>query len=324
MPPLRTGSSFFFSLLILTVTLLLSQGTAAGEMIDRILVIVNDEIITTKDLDDASEPVLAQYRSHLSGQELELKSKGVRKAMLDQLIDDRLVRSWASRANIIVDESEVDEMMSDVRSKFPSDEVFEKALLSQNLSFKKLRDRFRDRILLRRITDIEVRSEISVSPGQIRDYYDAHKSEFVAPDQAKVSQILIRVGPERTVEEAQELAFSIVKELDGTSMAELARLYSEAAEAKDGGDMGWVDQGQFVERIDRTIFGLKIGEHSEPIKSQLGFHIFKVEDKKESVIRPFEQVRRKIQTLLFAKETEQKMKTWLKELRQDAYIAHQT
>lgn len=305
--------------------LLIAPVVSAEETLDRILVIVNDEIITERDLSNAVEPVAAQYRATLSGRDLEAKVTEARKAFLEQLVGERLIKSASKREKIEVNEKEVDDMVSDVRKKFPTQEVFDRVIRDQGLTHAQLRERFRDQILSRRMIDLKVKSQITISPGEIRDFYDAHSGEFKGPEKAKVSQILVRVGDERTETEAKDIADNVIQELaKGGDFATLAKLYSEASEAEAGGDMGWIERGQMVEAIDREIFKLVPGRHSQPVKSQLGLHVFKVEEKTESEARSFEQVRNRIQGILYRQKSEERVQAWLTELKRDAYINYQS
>ncbi len=314
--PLRIG--------VVSYALLLMCGSAfAAVTLDEIIVVVNDEIITEQDLRGAVEPIVAQYRATLSGAQLDEKIAVVRQNLLETLIDDRLIRSEAKKEKVTIDEKEVDEMMTDVRKKFPTQEVFEAVLREQGLSIAKVRERFKDQILSRRMVDMKVRSEISLSPGEVKSYFDAHLQDFRAPQKVRVRQILIRTGEgHRTAEEAEALAASILSEVQGgASMEELARRYSEASEGPDGGDLGWVEKGQFADQIDSQIFTLKEGQTTPPIRTQLGYHLFKVEAMKESETRSFEQVRPKIESILYRKKTSDKLSAWLQDLRKNAYIS---
>jgi parvulin-like peptidyl-prolyl isomerase len=296
----------------------------AQETVDQILVVVNDEIITEGDLRAAMEPVVAQYRATLSGYELDRKIAETRETFIEQLVNERLMKSAAKREDITVDEKEVDEMVAEVRKKFPTPELFDKVLREQGLTHKKLRERFRDQILSRRLIDLKIRSQITISPGEIRDYYDLHHSEFKGPEKARVRQILIRVGDRRGEAEAEELGQSILAELEkGADMAELAKRHSEASEAEEGGDMGWVERGQLIDKIDREIFRLVPGGRTPLIRSQLGYHIFQLEEKREAETRSFEQVRNRIQSSIYREKTREKLDAWLAELRKNAYISRQ-
>ena len=102
----------------------------SAEVVERILVVVNDEIITEQDLEFVMAPVVAQYRTAYTGQALQEKIKEARAEFLDKVIEDKLILSEAKRRQVIVKDAEVDEMMAEVRNKFPSKELFLKALES--------------------------------------------------------------------------------------------------------------------------------------------------------------------------------------------------
>jgi len=297
----------------------------AVDTIDRILVIVNDEIITESDLNQVLVPIIARLRATTTvDTELQAKIEEARSYFLKQMVEDRLVVSAANDTAIEVEQSEVDEMMADMRKKFPTQEVFENVLREQGISFKELRERFRNDILKRRMIDYKVRSRVSVSPGDVLDYYTAHEGDFKGAREARVRQILIRTGSTRSAAEARDMAVSLVEKLsEGADMAELAREYSEGVEAQAGGAMGWIKEGQFMERIDRPIFKLQIGEHTQPIKTQLGYHIFNVEDAEEAKPLSFDDVRNDIHKNLYRMETEVLLREWLQELHENAYVAYQ-
>lgn len=305
---------------------LLSVLRAEEGTVDRILVFVNDEIITESDLQQALQPIAARIRATTDPALQEDKITEIRKRILEQMIDDRLLTS-AARAmkvndkGLEVKEEEVDDMLEDMRKKFPSEEAFDEVLREQRLSYKKLRDRFKDELLRSRAIDFKVRARVNVSPGEVSEYYNRNKDAFRGPAEARVKQILIRSGSIRSEEAAKELAQSIREKLiAGGDMAALAREYSEGSEKENGGDMGWVKQGQFLERLDRAIFKLGPGEVSEAVKTQLGFHLFKSEESRPAELLGFEDVRDKIQSLLLKKKSADLLKAWLEELRKDAYI----
>lgn len=295
----------------------------ASETLDRILVVVNDQIITESDLDRVLQPILSRMKATVDEATFKRQSNEARSAFLKQLVDDRLIISEAHATDTEVDEAEVDEMMDDMRSKFPTDEVFESVLQQQGLTRKKLRERFGDDIIKRRIIDFKVRARVAVSPGEIKDFYDGHKNEFLSPPEVRVRQILTRAGDTRSDEEAEEVALSLYDRLAaGEDMAELATQYSEGSEKDAGGDMGWVKQGQYMQNLDKAIFGLKINEISTPIKTRLGYHVFRVEKQKERVVLSLSEIRNRIEGMLYKKKTSALLKSWLKELREDAYISY--
>lgn len=312
---------FRFFLLSVFLSLAFCARSGAAEVLERILAVVNDEIVTEQDLQILVAPVASQYRTLYTDKELEEKLKETRKEFLGKVIEDKLVLSEAKRRQVIVSDAEVDEMMTDVRNKFPSREVFLGAIEEQGLTEKKLWNRFRDQLMSQKLVAYEVKSRVSVSPGEISQYYKAHTGEFSQGERVRLRQILIREGS-RAEEDAKAFADSLVAQLDeGKSFEELARSYSEGSEAKEGGEMGWVEKGQLLGEIDRVVFLLKEGEHTLPVKSSLGYHLFQVVEKQPASLKPISDVRTDIQEKLFKQKMKWRLDSWMESLKKSAYIS---
>ncbi len=293
----------------------------AGEVLEKILAVVNDEVITDRDLQVMMAPVVAQYRAMYTGPELEERVYLAREEFLNKIIDDKLILSEAKAKKVIVSDVEVDDMLADVRNKFPTRELFLKAIEDQGLTERKLRERFRDQLMSQKLVSFEVRSRISVSPGEVAEYYKEHQDEFAQGDRVRLQQILIRTTT-RPDDEAKTFAQSLAAKIKaGESFEELAKNYSEGAEAKEGGDMGWVEKGQFLGDIDAKIFATETGQITPPVKSTLGYHIFKVIDREQLTVKPIADVRADIQDRLFKMKLKERLTSWIQELKKSAYIS---
>ena len=293
-----------------------------AEVLERIIAVVNDEIVTEQDLQYLMAPVMAQVRTIYTGQVVVEKVREARKEFLQKVIEDKLILSEAKRRQVIVKDEEADEMITEVRNKFPSREIFLKAIEDQGLTEKKLWNRFRDQLLMQKLVNYEVRSRVSVSPGEVSEYYKAHPEEFSQGERIRLQHILVRAGGARTEAEAKNFAEALVEQLkSGKSFEELAKTYSEAAEASEGGEMGWMEKGQLMGSIDEKVFSLNAGELTEPIQSSLGTHIFKALEKETSSVKPLSEVRTRIQDDLFREKTSVRLEKWISDLRKNAYIS---
>ena len=302
-------------------TVLFCPFARSAEVVERILAVVNDEIVTEQDLEFVMAPVVAQYRTAYTGQELQEKIKEARAEFLNKVIEDKLILSEAKRRQVILKDAEVDDMMAEVRNKFPSKEVFLKALEDQGLTEKKLWNRFRDQLITQKLVAYEVKSKVSVSPGEVVNYYKAHPQEFLQGDRVRLQQILVRIGS-RSEEEAKTFAESLVAQLnEGKSFEELAKTYSEGSEAKEGGEMGWIEKGQLVGAIDEKVFAMDQGQVTPLIQTSLGFHIFKVVEKQTSSEKPLDEIRDKIQEVIFKERLRNRLEDWIKNLKKNAYIS---
>jgi len=121
---------------LLVVMLASTRVFAAAEVVERIVAVVNDEIITDQDLGYVMAPVIAQYRTTYTGSEFDEKVAEARQEFLNKVIEDKLILSEAKRKQVILKDEEVDEMISEVRNKFPTREVFQRAIEEQGLSEK--------------------------------------------------------------------------------------------------------------------------------------------------------------------------------------------
>ncbi len=297
------------------------RGALASEVLERILAVVNDELITEQDLETTMAPVAAQIRMTATGQEYDEKMKEARRQFLNRVIEDKLILSEAKRKQVIVKDPEVDEMMAEVRNKFPNREVFLKSIEGQGYTEKKRWDRFHDQVMMQKLVAYEVRSKISVSPGEVNEYYKVHAQDFTQGDRVKLQHILIRVGT-RSEEEASNLARSLYDQIKaGASFTEIAKASSEGAEAKDGGDMGWVEKGQLMGEIDEKIFALNEGEVTAPIPTALGYHIFKITERQRVSVKPLSEVRAQVQELIFKEKMKDRLDAWLENLKKNAYIS---
>ncbi len=315
----RLGLSLVF---FLCAGFFFSFRSSAAEVLERILAVVNDEIVTEQDLENAMAPVIAQYRTTTTGKEYQDKVQEARREFLEKVIEDKMILSEAKRRKVIVKDEEVDEMITEVRNKFPNREVFLKAIEEQSLTEKKLWNRFHDQLLMQKLVNYEVRSRVSVSPGEVSEYYKTHQDEFARSERVRLQHILIRSGGARSEDEAKAFAETLADRLKaGASFEETAKTYSEAAEAKEGGEMGWMDKGQLLGEIDAKVFGLSAGEVTPPITSSLGVHIFKVVERETSSVKPFSEVRNQIQDKIFKEKMNGRLEKWISGLKKNAYIS---
>jgi len=293
-----------------------------AEVVDKIVVVVNTEVITQREIDKALLPYYEQYRTLYKGQELMAKLDEARQAVMEQLIEDRLLLSEAKRLNIEVKESDVDARLEDTRKRIGSKKNFERALIEQNVSIKDLKARYKEQIMTRKMIDEKVGSTIMITPLEINNYYEAHKENFVQPEQIKLSNILIKPTPQLPPEKAAALAKNISEMLKGGGdFPSLAKEYSSGPGATEGGVMGYVGRGDLLPAIEKIVFEMKPGETSGVIQTGLGYHIFKIEEKMDRRVLALIDVRREVEEALFAEKARAKLRGWIESLKKSAYIA---
>lgn len=311
-----------FKIAVITAVILMSCVLAQAETINKFVAVVNDEVITQQDVDQMLAVLYAQFSQEYKGDELLQKMEQVKKDILRQIIEDKLVLSRAKELGIKVTDSEINERLDYIKKGFPSEDEFYKTLQTQGVTIANLKDRYRDQIMMKKLVDYEVRSKISVLPSEVSGYYEKHKSRFREGDKYKVKNILIKAKDDVSFELAKVEIDSVYNKLKaGGDFNVLAGQFSQGPNAEKGGDMGYIEKGQMLESLDEVIFKLKPGEYSEPVKSEIGYHIFKVEDIKYEKQTSLGDVQKDIQMMLFQNKFKAAIDEWLAGLKKKAYIS---
>lgn len=308
---------------ILLLYLLFAVSAAAAwaqNDIDKIVAVVNDEVITQSDINNMLLPIYKEYKDLYTEQEIDDKMVEESRKILKQLIEDRLLLSEAKKRDIAVDDQKVNQQLNKIKSAFSSEEDFLRSLKEQNISIKELKDIYRRNIMVSKLVDMEVRNKIHVTPVEIANYYNYHIDKFKEPSKIRLYHILIKDTPGS--DEAKEKAQQVVQKLKlGADFEQMARVYSEGPNGEDGGDMGYVEKGQMLPEIDKVIFGMKESEISDPVKTDIGYHILMVKDITPPREKQLEEVSDMIGEIIFRKKFNQKLDEFLNRLRENAYIS---
>lgn len=293
---------------------------AHAVVVDKVIVVVNDEVVTQREFDRAFLPMRQNYESNFKGKELEARLEAARKGILEQLINSKLVVSLAKKAEIEIDEAEFDERVSKLKAYFDTEEGFAQTLNERGTNLSEFEREMREQMLAQRFVEREVASTIIISPAEIQDLYDKNKGQFVTPSSAKVRGIMVRkVEGDASREKIDDIAAKLKK---GKDFAELATERSEGPYADKGGDMGYMSPGQTLEQIDKTVFSMQAGEISDIVETPIGYHIFLVEDVQAPRPLELKEISDFLKEQLYMRQFEEKMIKWLEEKRKNAYIAY--
>ena len=310
-----------FTSIIITVLAAFTALSGAA-VVDKIVVVVNNEIITQREVDIMLAPIYGQYRNMYKGEELIKMLEDVREKILKQLIEDRLIFSEAKKLNITVEEKEVDAKIDEMKNKVGSEADLESMLNEQNLTLNELRARYKEKIMIRKLIDQKVGAKIIITPLEVKNYYNNNKDNFMQPEEIRLRAILIKTKGEKGADaEALQLTRDILKRIkEGCDFEGLAKEYSQDPRASEGGLMGYVKKGYMLPQIEDIVFNLKEGEVSRIIQSPLGYHIFKVEEKKTRRVRELPEVRQDIEEYLYREKANERLRGWIDSLAKDAYI----
>ena len=291
-------------------------------VIDKIVAVVNEEVVTQREVVRLLIPIYEQYKKEYTGKRLENKMIETEEMFLDQLIEDKLILSEAKRQGIEATDKEIERELQRIKNRFETEEQFRDEMARQNISLSELRDRFKNDIIKSKLVRKELGWKVIISPTEVRKYYDNHIEDFTEPEKVKVLNILVNMENEGETEEARFLIERIKKLIEeDRNFEELAKEYSDGPNAKEGGSLGLVEKGQMMKGIDDAIFSLEAGEVSEVVESPIGYHLFKVKEKLPAKFTDFETAKYEIEELIYRERIDKSLKKWLKELRKNAYIS---
>lgn len=304
-------------LCVLLATALWMAPAHAG-VVNRIIAVVDDEVITEQDL--------RMYITALqSGQAEALPSDGSEAGMeeqsLQRLIEHRLMLQEALRQEIKVDGLEVLKRYNSFRDRFPSDGQFRVSLAEAGLSEEQLKRKIREQLLVKRLVETKVQSRIVVSPQDVARELSAHPELAKPGARVQLSHILVRVNERRDESQARALIVKLRDQLaNGAEFAKLAKQHSEEPHGRDGGDMGWLASDDLLPALSEAVAVLKPGELSAPIQTPLGFHLVRVEEQRAAASLSLAEAHQAVFQRLYHERFRQAMLRWLAELKQKAYI----
>ncbi|MBW2545026.1 MAG: peptidylprolyl isomerase [Deltaproteobacteria bacterium] len=292
---------------------------------DRIVAIVNDEVITLSELDTTLQAFMKRIEEIPEGGQREKIVAQARVAALDKLIDNMLLEQKAAKLDIIVTDEDVAKSMSGMLSgKNISVEKFEETLSKEGNTLDEYRDEIRKNIITGRLVEKEIRSRTTITEKEIGEYYSKNRDKYEGKEATRIQQILLvkpKDGDNKTREKLRTKAEMILKKMkDGESFDLLVNEYSQGPAAGSGGDLGFVEKGMMFPAVDTAVFGLKKGETSGVIESPVGFHIIRVLDKRGAGIKPSEEVRDEIVREIGNEKVKKKFQEWLKELREKSLV----
>jgi len=310
--------------ILITVSLLIivSIATLRAEVVNKIVAVINDEVITQSDLDKFFFPVKLKLEAEYRGKELEEAIKVSRKDLLGKMIQDKLLLKEVEKYNITVSQNRIMNKLEAIKSGFPTEEAFNEAVAKSGMSVDDLKKRYHEQLLIDNFIFKVIKSNIQVSPQEVTEYYDEHKTEEIFKNLERISlrQIFIPLKEDGALKK-MKMVRTLLKQ--GLEFHDLAIKYSKGPNAKEAGLLGIRERGELMPEIDNVAFKLKEGEFSDIISTPLGYHIFKVDKKFPSQIKNLSEVRYLIKDIVFRVKSKKKFDEYLDNLYEQSYISTQ-
>ena len=304
-----------------TATPAAGEGSASLELKDPVAT-VDGEKISKAQLDEAFDKAVQMTGVNAADLTSEQKIEGYRQ-ILDELITEKLVSKAA--AGVTVPQSEVDAQIAKIKAQFPSEEDFSKQLATVGQSPEQLGEMVRKMLQQQQWLESEIAGKTEVTDEEAKKFYEANKAEFEQPETVKASHILFRVNKEDSEEvvnkKLEQAKTAEARAKKGEDFATLAKELSEEPGAKESaGDLGFFPKDRMVPEFASAAFSQKVGDISDPVRTQFGWHIIKVTDKKAAGTLPYDEVKAQLIAYLKAKKQEEAAQALLKSLRSSAQI----
>jgi peptidyl-prolyl cis-trans isomerase SurA len=337
---LRTSAVSVLGTMLLATSALAQTRPAApespygGVTVEDIISRVNDQIITRSDYDRAMKELDDEARQH--GATMQQMSEA-HKDLLRNLIDQQL---WLSKGKElgITGETELINRLNDIRKqyKLATIEDLEKAAQEQGVSYEDFKANIRNQIITQQVMRDEVGRKVSVTPGEVERYFDAHKQDYAQPESVRLNEILVSTGtlaPSATTPgdvqpaDPEKVAAAKAKADDleaklkaGGDFTQLARTSSDGPTASEGGDLGQFRRGALAKVLEDATFSLKAGEFTEPIRTRQGYVILKVVQHTSGGVPQYKDVEQEVEQAFYESRMMPAIREYLTRMREDAYV----
>lgn len=309
---------------LLLILFALAPGYLLAEITNRIVATVNSDIITLHDLN-----VSIKRLTGSSARDLQLRNEKefykIRRAILDNLVNEKITEQQIIKLGIKVTAKDVDEAIEKVKreNNFTQEELIY-SLKLDGVTLEEYKDKIEKQIERFRLVNYEVKSKIVITEEDIKKYYQTHSKEYTEISKVRLARIFLRVRNPNDKEETarvKSLGVEILQRIkQGHDFSEMAKTYSQGPAGPEGGNLGWIKASQLEPTLRKKIDKLSVGEHTDLDLAPSGFQIIRLAEEKKGGLKPFEEIRDAIYSKLFKEKVEKRYATWLNKLRKGSFI----
>jgi peptidyl-prolyl cis-trans isomerase SurA len=297
-----------------------------AELVDRIVAVVNNDIITLYDLNRAFKP----YEENIKGlgyppeKERETLFQ-VRKDLLDQLINSKLADQEIERAQITVSEKEIDETIERIKeSRSVSDEQLREGLARQGMTMEEYRREIREQILRNKLVNREVKSKIVITKEDIKAYYDSHQEEYAGEKKYYLYNLFVSLSLQADTAEREnalrQMQDAKARLDQGLSFEDLFNEVKDSASRVQGTDLGLFRPEELSEQLQGPVENLNAGEYTEVLDTDFGPQIIYAQKIQETTAKSVDEMESEIVDILYNELVNNKYQNWLDDLRKRSLI----
>jgi peptidyl-prolyl cis-trans isomerase SurA len=295
-------------------------------VVDRVVAVVNEDIITLYDLNQAMKPYEANIRALGYSPEKEHETLfKLRTDLINRIIDRKLTDQAVKKDNIEVSEKEIDAAIERIKeSRALTDEDLRAGLSQQGLTMDEYRQNVKQQLLRNILVNREVKSKIVITEDEIKRYYDAHSEKYAGETKYHIWSIFIRI-PEsagdvtkRLARERMEAVAAQLKQ--GQPFESLAAQKSDSPLAPEGADLGLYRLDELSQQLQKPVKEMKAGDFSSILDTDMGYQIIYVQKIIKTDAKSLDDVKSEIQQTLYEEAIDNRFQAWLENLRKKSHI----
>ena len=299
---------------------------AQQQLVDKIAAVVDQEIILLSDIQlSIGDQIQDIERSAATQADKALQSQRLMAQALEILIENNILYREALRSGLEITDERVEQAVKDYRAGFDTEEDATEYLNKTGYTYNDIRELERKRLLALSASYSKQQSidrSIVISESEVTEYFEEHKDEFVQPERVRIRQIMFRAAEGSDGRQDAIARMELLRDeiRNGASFEELAKKYSEAPGAEDGGIIGWQKKGDLVPVLDEAAFSLENGEVSDVLASQFGVHLLKVDERQAAGEIELKEARAIIEPKLRQELITERLNLWVADLRKTSNV----
>jgi len=301
-------------------------GLCGAEVVDRVVAVVNEDIVSLSELTRAVQPYADKIKSlgYSLEKEREILFK-VHEDMLDQIINQKLTDQESKKYKLSVSEKEIDNALERVKeANHYTDEDLRSALVKDNISMEEYRDKVKENILRAKLLNIAVKSKIVITRDDIKSYYENHKNMYQSEkryhlhNMVKKTDYSLGADNKKAILLIMEEIYSRLK--NGQPFDKVSMDYSGGSYDVRSFDLGMFKPDQLSQQVRDAIKGLKSGEFTKVLETEIGYQIIYIQDIEEKPGKSLDEASSEIEDILFREIVDKKFLSWIDVLKQKSHI----
>jgi peptidyl-prolyl cis-trans isomerase SurA len=304
----------------------LSTRAAETSIVDRIVAVVNDDIITQQDVETTMRPYLEKTKEEGFSPEMQRQATArLRKDVLDTLIENKLTDQEVKRYKISVSEEEIDQQIAHIkRANSITDENIRAMLSSRGMSMADYRNDIKGMLQRTKLVNREVTSRVVITKDEIKAYYEKNLAKYGGSRKYHLWNLFAKLPRSASAVERQEaqarLQAALAEIKRGRSFEDLARSNGAGTGGLQGSDLGLFRAEELTPELREVVKNMPAGAVSPIVESEFGYQVVFVQQIEDAPGRPLSEVEPEIQETLYREVVDGKIKTWITELRRRSLI----